>query len=735
MGRSGDHRLSGELTPPSHWWDRPWIRRLRSGRGRPFGFLLLLALVAALLALDGRGLRPLRLAWFDVYQVLMPRVLDDDPPVLIVEIDEKSLHRLDQWPWPRGLLSRLVARIAEGKPQVIGLDILMPESDRLSPERLASRLFGVDAETAARLRRLGSSDAELAETLRPLPVVLGVAGLDAGEGGRASALAQRPVRVFGGGDAGAWPYVRHFGAALRSVDPIHGAARGLGLLSVEPDAGVVRRMPLVAAVGDTLVAGFGLEMVRVAADAPGFAVWVGAAGIDAVGIRDYRIPTQPDGTVWLHYTRGDGRRFVSAADVLTGAVDPGVFAGKLVIVGVTALAASDTQATPVDERMPGPEIHAQLIEGILGGDLLSRPWWTRWAEAAALAAGGIALVLAVPATPVRAAPAVPILAVAAVGGLGVGLYRKAHVLFDATAPAVGLAALFTAMLGVTLIEAERQRRALRDQVERQREAAARLAGELEAARRIQMGILPSPGALAGERRVAVYAFLEPAREVGGDLYDFFRLDDHRVFFLIGDVSGKGLPGSLFMAVSKALCKSTALRRGADVAAVFREANAEISRDNTEAMFVTAFAGILDARTGVVEYCNAGHEPPWILGAGGPARPGTGGDGALRRLNEGGGPPLCVLDDFPYAAATHRLAPGESLCLVTDGVIEATDRHEAFYGRERLEALLAAAAAGTPESVGAAVAADVGKFGAGVEPADDLAILIVRWSGPGAPGAC
>ena len=180
------------------------------------------------------------------------------------------------------------------------------------------------------------------------------------------------------------------------------------------------------------------------------------------------------------------------------------------------------------------------------------------------------------------------------------------------------------MLGLTLTEAQRQRRALRRQLEAEREAAARVAGELQAARRIQMGILPAPATvLRGDDRIALYAFLEPARIVGGDLYDFFRLDGDRLFFLVGDVSGHGVAGSLFMAVSKALCKSAALRSG-DLGAMMRESNAEISRDNPEALFVTVWAGLLDARTGRLEYCNAGHEPVWLLG------PGGAGDPAARR---------------------------------------------------------------------------------------------------------
>jgi serine phosphatase RsbU (regulator of sigma subunit) len=203
---------------------------------------------------------------------------------------------------------------------------------------------------------------------------------------------------------------------------------------------------------------------------------------------------------------------------------------------------------------------------------------------------------------------------------------------------------------VTLSEAESQRIALRRLLERQREAAARIAGELEAARRIQMGSLPSPaGAFPGETRVTIYSFLEPAQEVGGDLYDFFRLDADRLVFLIGDVSGKGLPGSLFMAVSKSLYKSTALRRGGEIAHLMREANAEISRDNAEMLFVTVWAGVLDARSGVLTYCNAGHDDPWRL-----SRPGRGSRPARGRRRpaavRGGRFPLRLGDAFDGAGA-------------------------------------------------------------------------------------
>jgi len=664
------------------------------------------------------GLRLLRLAGFDAYQVLAPRV-PRSAPVVIVTIDEESLRRYGQWPWPRTWLARLVARLAEARPAAIGLDVLMPEPDRLSPGRLAGILEGLDPAVTRKLAGMPSNDAVLAEALRGRPVVLAVAGVDVPE---AVSLAERgvsPVRAFGGDPA---RFVPRFEGGLHSIAPIEAAAAGRALVSVDPERGVLRRMPMLAAVGPTLMPGLALEMLRVAAGAPAISVKVGRGGLEAVGVAGVAIPTEPDGRVWLHYSRSDARRLVPASDVLDGMVPAERFQGRLVLVGATALGLSDTQSTPVTDRMPGIEVHAQLLECILDGALLTRPPLARAIELAMLAAGGVLLLLAVPRLRPRvSAPLLLGLILLALAG-GFLAYRARGLLVDGATPGLGLAVLYTALLAVTLTETESRRRALRRQVERQREAAARLAGELEAARRIQMGTLPRPSIVfPGEQRFDLYARLDPAREVGGDLYDFFFLDPDHLFFLIGDVSGKGLPGSLFMAISKALYKSTALRRHGQVAAMMREADAEISRDNTEGLFVTALAGILDARTGALEYCSAGHEPPFLLPRAG--RP-------LMRLTEGGGPPLCAADGFPYDAATRQLEPGDTLCLITDGITEAAAPDGTLYGRPRLEALLGGLApAASAGEIGEAIRRDVAAFTGDAEASDDMAILVLRYTGP------
>jgi len=445
-----------------------------------------------------------------------------------------------------------------------------------------------------------------------------------------------------------------------------------------------------------------------------------AAGVAGVGIGDLSVPTQSDGRLWVHYTPHDVGRFISAAGVLAGEVDPTLLERKLVLIGVTGLGLIDSQSTPLGERMPGVEIHAQVLENIFDGTLLRRPGWALWVEGAAFLAVSLIVIYAVPRISPGSSAGLLALLLGTLGAAGFAAYREAGLLFDASVPGMAILALFAAMLAGTLAATNAQRKLLAERLRLEREAAVRLGGELDAARRIQIGILPRPeSAFPAERRFEIAASMEPAREVGGDLYDFFMLDADRLFFIVGDVSGKGLPASIFMAVSKALCKSAALRSGRAVSELMGDAAKDIARENPESLFVTAFAGVLDVRSGALEYCNAGHEYPLAIGPG----------DEITRLDRGGGPPLCVIEGFPYELAEYRLSRGGTLCLVSDGVTEAMNQAGELYGVGRLRAAVDRARnAVSPQELVTAIRADVTQFVAGAEVADDITLLVLRWNG-------
>ncbi|HEX4327292.1 MAG TPA: CHASE2 domain-containing protein [Burkholderiales bacterium] len=693
------------------------------GRERVAG-VAVLALLLVLAAGGSNWQRRIQLAWFDSYQVAAPRQVGS-MPAIVVAIDEKSLAELGQWPWPRTVMADLVKAINRAQPAAIGIDVLMPEPDRMSPAHLLGGL-PVDADLARRIAALPDNDAVLAQALAGAPVVLGIAGMPEATGRTLRAV---PMRVRGGDSGpGLQLGLRQYAGVMTSLDELDRAAPGHGLLSApDTDSGVVRSVPLVASVDGTLAPALSMEMLRVATGMRGFVLGAQGAKLRSIGIADLTIPTAADGVAWVHFSPRDSRRLVSASDVLAGRVPAERLAHKLVLIGATGLGLLDNQATPIGVRMPGIEIHAQLLENLFDSTWLTRPEWAAQAEFAALLLLGMLLIVLVPALTPRLALVAGGACIAALLAGGFGAYLWARLLLDAATPAMGLLLLFGALLASSLSEATRRRRALELEVQAQREHAARVDGELQAAQRIQTAILPRADALAGEARIELAASMTPAREVGGDLYDFYMLDADRLLFLIGDVSGKGLGASMFMAVSKALCKSVGLRGAArdDPAGTrMTQANREVSRENPESMFVTVFAGILDLASGEVAYCNAGHDNPYVL------RPGS---EQLRRLADGDGPPLCVIDDFAYIGASHTLAAGEMLCLITDGVTEAQTAAGELYGGTRLQKVLeqCAQAGQGCEQVLAAVQADVAAFTGPVEPADDLTLLVLRWRGPGA----
>jgi serine phosphatase RsbU (regulator of sigma subunit) len=346
-----------------------------------------------------------------------------------------------------------------------------------------------------------------------------------------------------------------------------------------------------------------------------------------------------------------------------------------------------------------------------------------WLEAASLLACGLLLIGVLPGLRLRYALLIGGGLVGGLFALGLGLFQWRGWLFDALVPGLGLTLVFASLIASGLIEARRQQQAAERALQAQREAAARVAGELEAARRIQLGSLPVAAyAFPGESRFEIDALLEPAREVGGDLYDFFMLDANRLFFVVGDVSGKGLPASLFMAVAKALSKSAALRRESGVEEIVSTANIELSRENPEMLFVTLVAGILDVSNGALQLCNAGHDAPFV----------TAPDGSVHRLDGDGGPPLCVLDDFPYPVMHHQLAAGETLCLITDGVSEAMNAAAELYGCERLVVCLEGGHHSASEVL-QAVREDVRSFVLEAEASDDLTLVTLRWLGAAPSG--
>ncbi|ALM85835.1 SpoIIE family protein phosphatase [Bordetella sp. N] len=241
----------------------------------------------------------------------------------------------------------------------------------------------------------------------------------------------------------------------------------------------------------------------------------------------------------------------------------------------------------------------------------------------------------------------------------------------------------------------------------------RFESELNIARDIQLGLLPLPLEKAVLERADLHAVMKPAKEVGGDLYDYFTLPDGRLCFAIGDVSDKGVPAALFMGITRTLIRATAEDEN-DPARIMARVNNRLAENNPNMMFVTLVIGVLDLDTGDLQWANAGHPPLLVVGT----------DGALRTLHGRSGPACGVQEDLPYTGLSGVVASGDTLIGYTDGVTEANDPKDALYGDARLMAVVARPGLSAAE-LAQRVLDDLQAHAAGAEQSDDITLIVIR----------
>jgi sigma-B regulation protein RsbU (phosphoserine phosphatase) len=273
--------------------------------------------------------------------------------------------------------------------------------------------------------------------------------------------------------------------------------------------------------------------------------------------------------------------------------------------------------------------------------------------------------------------------------------------------------LLKARVGASL-----EKKRLRNEI---RAHLARIEDELASARQLQLGMVPSrfpePSA---QWPFEIFAVMEPAREVGGDLYDFFEIDNDTLCFVVGDVSGKGVASALFMARAKNVIRLLArLLRSpngsqAAPADIVAAVNRELAQDNAGMMFMTLFLGVLNIATGEVRFTNAGHNPPYFLS-----------NGSVTAVTACKGRALGVREDSTYQSGMLQLWPGDALYLYTDGVTETTNRNDELFAEARLEEVLRAATSSRPVDLIKAVMSAVQLFADGAPQSDDITALAIR----------
>jgi adenylate cyclase len=442
------------------------LKILRRWFTRRFGYarlacLALLVGFAALRIADPAPIEEIRVRTFDTYQRIDHRKKPEKPIVTIVGIDEKSLKALGQWPWPRTKIADLVDKLTRLGAAAIAFDVVFPEPDRLNPEIAAENFRDLDEATRDKLRTLPSNDQVLADAIKRSRVVLGESGIAELNPDLDKQLPQTGLATLGEDPK---PYLYEFPGLIRNVPVLEQAAAGRGLFSIKPERdGIIRRVPIINIAQGAVMPSLAFEMLRVVSGSDTILVKTNEDGIVGVRVGKFQIPTDSNGQLWVHFARQDPSLYVPAIDVLEGRVAPEMIAGKLILIGPSAVGLYDIKTTPVDPAMPGVEVHAQVLEAALMRAVLTQPNYGFAFEFFAAVIIGLLVIAFAP----RLGPVTLVVVGALFGSVLIGtswyFYKEQKLLVDFTYPLLSTTAIYLTLIFASFVREQQQRKQVRDQ--------------------------------------------------------------------------------------------------------------------------------------------------------------------------------------------------------------------------------------------------------------------------------
>jgi adenylate cyclase len=430
---------------------------------------VLIASAILLRYFDPFFVRALRLIAFDIYQQLDPEKYDPNSPIRIVDIDEQSLGKIGQWPWPRTTSRDLLVELASKGAAAIAFDVIFAEPDRTSIEEIAKKLPPSQAGLIAiATEGQPSNDQAFADALKQTPSVLAVS-LGQGEKDDVPFKAKAGFAVAGQDPR---PFIASFVGRSKNLPLLDDAAHGIGSVNWTPDRDqIVRRVALIYRTGEALVPSLAAEALRVAqgastyllkaSNASGETAFGQSTGLNHVRIGQVEVPTDDSGAVYLKFRHFNQAAYIPAWKILAGDVPKDEIDGRIFLVGTSASGLLDLRATPLDAAVPGIEIHAQILEQLLAGQFLTRPDYALALEEFVVLALGIMLAVFLPRISAAAAVLTGLLTIGLVLIGSWTAFRYGSLLLDPSYPAVVLATMTAAITSYIYQGVEAQRGQIR----------------------------------------------------------------------------------------------------------------------------------------------------------------------------------------------------------------------------------------------------------------------------------
>ena len=530
---------------------------------------------------------------YDFYQKVFNRGQVQD--VTIVDIDEKSIAKVGQFPWRRDIYSIILKNLNQHNPKAIAFDIVFSEEDKQNPKDLLLLLQKesnelIDIEVA-------DTNKIFVDSIKKSKIILPILGEP--KDNFVKNDSEPKVRIVTKGE-NPKNFIYKFKNKIISLEEISNAASGIGSISLIPNIdGIIRNVPVLYNIDNRIWPSLALETVRVATDQKNLLVKSNKNGIELIKTRKNSIPSDQNAVINIKFNKFSKENYVSAIDVINNDFDKKRIKNKIILIGSSAQALFDIVKISNGKTVPGVEIHAHIIDNILKNESIIKNIYTQLAENIIF----LILVIFLIFIPIKIKPKFSILffvgSIFVINLASVIIYQFNFYLDFLFSSIAGTLAFMTSLYFRYLeensiaIENEKKQSILKKERE--------IAGE------VQKKLFPN------NKKIEKYIFAQntPAKDVSGDYYDYYQVNNNEIYFILGDVTGKGIKAGILMANAAAVFRSLT-KMNSSVAKTALYINNQVKDSSYQAMFITAILGRINLEKKEMEFINMGHEPMMVL---------------------------------------------------------------------------------------------------------------------------
>ena len=530
---------------------------------------------------------------YDFYQKVFNRGQVKD--VTIVDIDEKSIAKVGQFPWRRDIYSKILYNLNQHSPRAIAFDIVFSEEDRQNPQDLLSQL---QKESDQFINvEVPNTNKIFIDSLKQSKVVLPILGEP--KDNFVKNNSKPKLRVIAKGD-NPKNFIYKYKNKITSLEEINNAASGIGSISLIPNIdGIIRNVPVLYNIDNRIWPSLALETVRVATGQKNLLVKSNKNGIELIKTRKNTIPSDQNGVINIKFKKFNKENYISAIDVINNDFDQKRVENKIILVGSSAQALFDIVKISNGKIVPGVEIHAHIIDNILKNESIFKNIYTQLAENIIFLILVIFLIL----IPIKIKPKFSIIFF--VGSIFV-INLSSIIIYQFN---FYLDSLFSSIAGTLVFMTSLYFRYLEENsiaIENEKKQSI-LKKEREIAGEVQKKLFPS------NKKIEKYIFAQntPAKDVSGDYYDYYQMNDNEIYFILGDVTGKGIKAGILMANAAAVFRSLA-KMSSSVAKTALYMNNQVKDSSYQSMFITVILGRINLEKKEMEFINMGHEPMMVL---------------------------------------------------------------------------------------------------------------------------